>query len=285
MQGFQGKKVFITGGSSGIGRATAVELARSGASVYVAARGQEQLDETLGLMRDAAASADQVLGMVSVDVTDRAAVRAAVAQVLEGLGGLDVLIANTGYARTGYVQDLPDEVFDDLMKTNYLGHVNVVRALLPHFIERGAGHLCLVSSMLGFMSMPSYAAYSASKYAILGFAEGLRCELAHRGVGVSVFYPPTTRTPGLDAENESKPREVWAMESESMFSKVYDADQVATELLKFIRSGRFEAVMGWMNVLILFLVRHFPRLARYLNDDEYRKALRKAEAHKDQAAG
>ena len=70
-----------------------------------------------------------------------------------------------------------------------------------------------------------------------------------------------------------------------MFSKVYDADQVAEVLLRSIRAGRFEAAVGFMNAVILFLVRHFPRLSRFLNDDEYRKALRKAGSPKDQATG
>ncbi len=279
MDWFRDKKVFITGGSAGIGRAAALSLARRGAHVAIAARGQERLDQTLQEMR-ALAGTDQRTAALAFDVTDRPRVRGAARDVIDGLGGLDVLICNAGYAHTGWAHELPDSAFDEMIAANYLGHVNVTRAFLPHLMDQGRGDICLVSSMLGFFGGFGYTAYAASKYAVRGFAESLRHELVPHGVRVTLFYPPTTRTPGLETENQSKPEAVWAYESDSGFNRIYEADEVARAILTSIERGRFENVVGFDSWLIRFLFRHFPRLSRWLNDGEARKALKKAEARR-----
>lgn len=278
MQRYDGQRVLITGGSSGIGRATALELAAAGAHVAVSARNQERLDETVAAMREVARRPDQQLVAVPMDVTDRERVRAAAGEALEALGGLDVLVCNSGYARTGYAHEASDDQYDEMIQVNYLGHVNVVRAFLPHFLEQGRGDICLVSSMLGFMSSFGYSAYSGSKYAIQGFAESLRHELKPHGIGVTLYYPPTTRTPGLERENEGKPKAVWAFESESGWNKVYTAEQVARSILAAIASKRFEAMIGFDSWLIFYAYRLVPGIARWLADDELTKAVKKVKA-------
>jgi 3-dehydrosphinganine reductase len=275
---YDGKKVFLSGGSSGIGLAAGLALARAGAHVVIAARGRERLDQALVALKAAAARPDQVFAAKSLDVTDRPAVRSVAAEVLKELGGLDVVVANSGYALTGWVHEMPDAVFDEEIQVNYLGHVNVVRAFLPALLAQKRGHVCLVSSMLGFMGSFGYTAYCASKYAVAGFAEALRHELLPHGIKVTLFYPPTTRTPGLEHENESKPKPVWRYESDSGFNKVYDADKVATALLSAVAKGRFEALVGLDSRFLFFMFRHLPRLARWLSDGELKKAVKKAEA-------
>jgi short-subunit dehydrogenase len=131
--------------------------------------------------------------------------------------------------------------------------------------------------MLGFFGTFGYSAYSASKYAIRGFAESIRHELLPHNIRVTLFYPPTTRTPGLDKENETKPKAVWAYESESGFNKTYEAEDVAAAILRSIMRGRFDNVVGFDSWLIHFMFSHFPRLARWLNDGELKKAVKKAE--------
>lgn len=275
---YDGKKVLVVGGSAGIGRAIAEKLAREGASVGIAARGQARIDETVAALRKLGTKSGQAFTGVSFDVTDPVAIRAAAPKVLAALGGLDVLICNSGHAVVGATEQLPDEAFTELLQTNYLGHVHVVRAFLPHFTKQKSGHICLMSSMLGFFSAWGYGAYSASKYAIAGFAECLRQEMKRVGVGVTIYYPPTTRTPGLDAENKGKPSVVWQLESDNSFTKVYDAEPVAADVLKAIEKGRFEAFMGWDSWLVFNMMRHFPRITRWLNDQELDKAFKKVEA-------
>jgi NAD(P)-dependent dehydrogenase (short-subunit alcohol dehydrogenase family) len=269
MSEFRGKKVAITGGSSGIGLATAVKLARQGASVAILARNPGRLEE--GRSAIEAAGAAKAIA-VSVDVTDPAAVDAAMAKVIEELGGLDLLICNSGYARCETVASQPLDQFRALMDTNYFGHLHVVKAVLPHFKSQRSGAISLVTSMLGFMSIYGYGAYSASKYAIVGMGEALRQELKPFGVDVGIFYPPTTDTPGLAAENESKPAVTWAIEGTST---QFTSEQVADALLAGIRKRRFVNMVGFDSWFIYYATRWAPWLVHRITDGEMNKQIAK----------
>lgn len=275
MSEYQGKRVFISGGSSGIGRATALRLAREGAHVCVAARGAEALEKTVAEMKQVPTGRDSVLIARNVDVTDPAAVEAAAASAVAALGGLDLLICNQGFARAGLVHELPVKDFKRMMEVNFLGHAYLCRAFAPHFIKQGSGTVVMVSSVLGYLSTYGYAPYSASKWAIVGFAEGLRQELGLHGVKVKVVYPGTTETPGLDQENADKPKVVWEIESNSPFNKVRSADEVARRLLEAARGSRFENPLGWDGWFTFLASRYAPGLVRWLNDGDLGKALKK----------
>lgn len=273
---YEGKRVLLVGGSEGIGRAVAVRLAAEGANVCVTARRVEPLEQAVRDMERARRSGDQHVFFRAFDATNRDAVRQNVASVAETLGGLDVVITNLGAANPGYVRDLTDDDFDRMLAVNTTAHVNVIRAALPLLIaSRGA--VCMVSSALGFMSIPGYAAYSASKFAVVGFAESLRMELASDGVRVCVFFPGTTNTPGLQKENDSKPAAVWAMEADSSFSKTHEPESVAASMLRTIESDRFMGFPGFDVSLIWWLYTRFPRLSRWIADREWAAALRKVD--------
>ncbi len=271
---FTGKKVFLSGGSKGIGREMALRLAREGAAVTIAARGQEALDATLAAMNRERANDHRA---VSLDIRDEVAVRRAVDEAAEAHGGLDVLICNAGFALTGSTAETPLDTYQRLLDVNYLGHVHLVRAAIPHLV-RSEGHISLVSSMLGFMSVYGYGAYSGSKFALAGFAEALRQEMLLQGVTVTLFYPPTTETPGLEEENKDKSPLVWAIESENSFTRIYSAEKVADAILRSIERGRFENMVGWDSWLVFWARRIFPALFRYLSDKELRAAAAKVAA-------
>lgn len=266
MRFYKGKKVLVTGGSSGIGKAAAVQLAAAGADVAILARDQGRLDEALSEI-ERAGSGRQRFVALSVDVRDREAVAKLPEQVLEALGGLDVAVINQGYAITGFAHEMDDAQFDDMIATNYMGHVYVTRALLPHFRAQKSGHICLVSSMLGFMAFTGYSAYAASKHAVAGFARALRSELAPH-IGVSICYPPTTDTPGLKKENEDKHPEVWALEQGS---KAMQPEDVAREMLRGIAQGKFEMVPGFSNRMIWLAYRYSPWLVDWFLDSDLKK--------------
>jgi short-subunit dehydrogenase len=154
-----------------------------------------------------------------------------------------------------------------MIATNYTGHVYVTRAILPHLREQKGGHICFVSSMLGFMAFTGYSAYAASKHAVAGFARALRSELAPH-IGVSICYPPTTDTPGLAKENESKPAEVWALEQGS---KAMQPEEVADDMLSGIAAGKFEMVPGFGNRLIWWAYRYTPGLVDWFLDKDLEK--------------
>lgn len=271
MRQFKDKKVFITGGSSGIGKSTAALLARNGAHVVIGARNERRLETALGQIESVADSSDQILDKVVVDIADKASVAAARDAVLARLGGLDVLINNAGVAQPGHVQELPDDVFESMMRINYFGTVNVTRAFLPTLVAQGSGHVCNVSSLLGFMGVFGYTAYAASKFAVVGFSDCLRQELKPHGVGVSVVYPADVDTPQLAEENRFKPAETKAVSGNV---KIMHPDAVAEALLKGISSGRYNIVPGFGSKFTHFMYRHFPWAVLRTIDGDVKKSKR-----------
>ncbi len=272
---FQGKKVFITGGSSGIGRAAATMLAGMGAHVWIGARRQDLLDEALEQIRAAANSQEQRFGSVLLDVADREQVSRAARQVLDGMGGLDILVNSAGIARPGYLHELSDETFDSMMNVNFMGTANVVRAFTRHFMQQCSGSIVNVSSTLGFMGIFGYSAYAASKFAVTGFSDCLRQDLLPYGVRVSVLFPADTDTPQLHFEEQFKPPETKAI---SGTIKAVSADSVAMALLRGLAAGRYHIVPGFMNSLTYYAMRLVPWLVRMVIDADLRKARRQLEA-------
>jgi 3-dehydrosphinganine reductase len=271
MSSFEGKKAFITGGSSGIGKALAEELARQGAHVWIAARREAVLEQALVDIHKAARSPDQNFGYLTLDVGDAEAVNAGAKTVLEGLGGLDLLINNAGIARPAYLHEHTPELFESMMRVNYFGTVNVTMAFLDHFRSQGAGHVANVSSTLGFLGIFGYAAYAASKFAVTGFSDCLRQDLLPYGVGVTVLFPADTDTPQLAYENQFKPPETKAIAGNAGTSQPED---VACALLDGVAAGTFHVVPGFMNKATYYAVRYAPWLVHMIADADLMKAHR-----------
>uniref|UniRef100_A0A7S2A4M3 3-dehydrosphinganine reductase n=1 Tax=Trieres chinensis TaxID=1514140 RepID=A0A7S2A4M3_TRICV len=283
---YERKRVLITGGSSGIGRSLGLELASRGADVVLSGRSVPRLVEAVEEMRRAAGVGrdvgDRVLDYAAFDVTNDASVRNGVALATSKLRGrIDILVCCSGLCKCGPICDVPDDAFQSMLDVNYLGHVRVVRAAVPAMKEQGSGDVLLVSSMLGFFGIWGYGAYSASKYAISGFAECLRQEVMLDGVRVKIFYPPTTDTPGLQLENEDKPELTWAMEAENTFTSTYEAKQVARAMADCIPKRKFENVIGWDSWFVFTMYRWFPTLARWMCDGEFLAASKKTETRKE----
>ena len=268
-----GKKVFISGGTAGIGRALAREMARTGASVVVAARTQQGLDRTVDELR--AAGPHGIHGAVQADVADAAAVVLAAQRAVEILGGLDILVCMSGYSKAGPTTEVDDADFRRLMDVNFFGHVNVFRALQDHFITQGHGDVVFVSSMVATFSVWGYGAYSASKFAITGFAQALRQEMMLHGVRVKLFLPPTTDTPGYARENEGKPALLHELESGSALNATHDPDKIARAFLSWLPTKRFFGIATWDSKLQWFLARHAPELMLTIADSELRGAKRR----------
>src|SRR5579884_315512 len=190
MHPLHSKVALITGGSSGIGRATALRLASFGARVAVAARTVAALEETV---RQAEALGVEALA-VPTDVTDIEQCRRAVETTVAHFGRLDVLVCSAGVSMRGLFAEAEPTVLEQVMRINFFGTLYPTYFAIPH-VKRSRGSLVAISSLTGKRGTPSYAIYSASKFAVRGLYESLRLELARDGVHVGVVSPGFVATP------------------------------------------------------------------------------------------
>jgi len=183
------RRILITGASRGIGRATALALAARGHSLLLAARGQPALEQVAAQIRGAGGRAQTF----SLDVTSSASVDSTIARVLAD-GPVDVLVNNAGACYQCEFLTQSESRLRGEIELNYFGALHMIRALLPSFIERRAGAIVNVSSLLGSAPAPTTANFSGSKAALEAFSSGLRGELARFGIRVTVFVAPHTQT-------------------------------------------------------------------------------------------
>lgn len=229
----------VTGGSSGIGLATARRLAQRGLDVWLVARDEGRLQAALEGLRALAPQGRH--HALSCDVTDAQAVEALAARLLHEAGPPRWLVNAAGDARPGYFWELPTEVFHDMMAVNYFGTVNLCRALMPAMMQAGQGHVVNIASVAGFLGVFGYTAYAASKFAVWGFSEALRAEVRPYGLTVSVVFPPDTDTPQLARENRYKPPETRALAANA---GLLQPDKVAEALIRGAERGRFLILPG-----------------------------------------
>ncbi|HWA65532.1 MAG TPA: SDR family NAD(P)-dependent oxidoreductase [Mycobacteriales bacterium] len=189
---YRDKAAVITGAGSGIGRALAVELARRGAKLAISDINDDALAETAALCERAGGGGHKY----HLDVADRQAVLAHAEQVAHDLGGVNLVVNNAGVALMATVEEMSWEDLDWLMGINFWGVIHGTKAFLPHLIASGDGHLVNVSSVFGFIGVPSQSAYNAAKFGVRGFTEALRQEMLIAGhpVAVSCVHPGGIKT-------------------------------------------------------------------------------------------
>jgi short-subunit dehydrogenase len=190
MEGGEGRVVLITGASSGIGAATARLLARQGMRVVLTARRQDRLE---ALAREIEREGGAALA-IPADLSDPSAREALVDQVEARWGPVEVLINNAGFGYYATVEDTPWEVVRRMFEVNILAMIHLTRRVVPGMRQLGRGHIVNVASVAGYISAPPLTVYSATKFAVLGFSEGLRRELKPHGIHVTVISPGPVRT-------------------------------------------------------------------------------------------
>jgi NADP-dependent 3-hydroxy acid dehydrogenase YdfG len=182
--------IAITGASAGIGRATALRLARDGASLAICARRRERLND---LAAEITSLGGRALPIVA-DVINASDMDAFVGAAVETFGRLDVMMCNAGLGIYGAIDRIPPDQMRELMEVNYFGTYHAIRAALPVFRRQARGHTIVLSSIAGRRGIPFMGAYCATKFAQVGLAECLRAESRNTGMHVTVVYPISTET-------------------------------------------------------------------------------------------
>jgi len=232
--------VVITGASSGIGKATAIAFAREGASLALCARRLQELDATAAACREAGAKVEAMV----VDVSGADDVEALAQRAVETYGKIDTWINNAGMDAFGTFADMPLETIERCLHINLFGTIHGMKAVLPHFIERGTGIVINNASLVGIVPTPFHSAYVASKFAIRGLSHSVRQELvAHPGVHVCTICPSSIDTPLWQRAANYSGRKIKPLDP------VHPVEQVAAVMLGLARSPRrevFAGATGWI---------------------------------------
>jgi short-subunit dehydrogenase len=186
---YKDKIVWITGASSGIGRALSIEISKNGGRCILSARSENQLHET----NDLTQNGDRNI-ILPLDVTDEKAIDAAYKKLKE-IGPIDILINNAGVSQRSTTETTELSVYRSLMEVNYFAVVKLTKTILPDMLMRNAGSIVTISSIAGKVGPPYRSGYAASKHALHGFMDSLRAEVSHRGLNILVVCPGYINTP------------------------------------------------------------------------------------------
>lgn len=224
---------FITGTSTGLGRAMTEQLLERGDRVAATLRRPERLDELKARHGDR-------LWVAKMDVTDTAAIRATIGRAFAELGRIDVVVSNAGYGLFGAGEELTDEQIHHQLETNLIGPIQLIRAALPHLREQGGGRIIQVSSEGGQIAYPNFSLYHASKWGIEGFVESVAQEVASFGITITLAEPGPTATnfaAGLVSPetmavyDETPAGDVRRALAEGTFGSFSDGDKVARAMI------------------------------------------------------
>ena len=261
---FKNKVVVITGASSGIGEASAEKFAKKGANIVLVARRKDKLDEV-----EKKLSKYSIKILVQVcDVSNKEQVRQMSEKVIATFSRIDILVNNAGFVIYGKVEELSIEDIESQMQTNYFGTINCTKYFLPHFLKQNFGHIVNVASVGGSFGVPGIASYCATKFAMLGFSEGLHHELHGTNVGVTVVSPIMVRTSLFDHpsfKNFTRRATGISLSSET----------VANAIIKAANSPRLEIVVPSFVRIGIWFKQTFPFLINPIIGTAFRKELDK----------
>jgi short-subunit dehydrogenase len=243
--------MLITGASQGIGKALALAAAARGAEVLAVARSGQLLRE----LSEQARVLGGRLEIVTADITEPEDRERMVEAALDHLGGLDILVNNAGIGATGHFVEAAPERLRKIMEVNFFGVTETVRLFLPLLRAGNRPAIVNISSIAGKRAIPARSEYSASKFAIHGFSEALRAELAKDGVDVLIVCPGLTDTNFSKNMLEQKAR----MPVDHL--RGMKPEKVAAATLRAIELGRHEVCLTVQGKLLVFVSRFFPRLA------------------------
>ena len=251
---FKNKVVWITGASSGIGKALALEFSNQDALLILSARNESTLNEVKALC-----SSPETVAIVRLDLEDYTNFEPIVEKAISKFGRIDLLINNGGISQRALAKDTDIMVDKRIMDINYMGTMALTKGLLPHFIANNSGQFVTITSITGKVATPGRTSYSASKHALHGFFDSLRSEVYKNNIDVMLVLPGYTQTNlaynalvGDGAKQNS---------SDAALDKGIPTDVFAKKLLQAIKKRKNEVIIaGFRETLAVYLKRFFPTL-------------------------
>jgi short-subunit dehydrogenase len=271
-----GKVIAITGGSSGIGAATAQACAAAGMDVALSARRRDRLEAVAELVRQQGREAVVVPG----DVTDAQAQQQFFEQAWQTLGRVDVIFANAGYGIFGSVLDTPEADHRAIFETNYFATLTTLKTGVPYLrrTENGLSHVLICSSAASEIALPMFGAYAATKAAQDAIAGAMRAELAETGIVVTSVHPVGTRTEFFDTARQRSPQtdagQPGGANTPEMFTQ--SVDHVAKRIVAALRRPKAEVWPMRSARWSLALATALPGLTAWLLRQQHKKVLRQA---------
>lgn len=268
---YTGTDVVVTGGSSGIGLATAVAYAERGANVAIIARDPEKLERAKAMLESARISPDQQFLVVSADLSRLESARAAIERVVSSGMSIDILVNSAGVIVPGVFETMSPEDFLRNIEHGFLSVVWPCKAAVPYMVAAGKGHIVNVSSVAGFLGIYGYTGYSSAKYAAMGFTEALRFEMKPHGVHVHVVCPPDTDTPALAYEKTLRPPETDVVAGNI---KAIPPAQVAEAIVRGVAKDRYFIIPDALSRFYFRLKGILPEVFFMIVDGDVAKARR-----------
>jgi short-subunit dehydrogenase len=247
------KTIWVTGASSGIGKALAVNLSRRGARLILSARSAERLEEC----RQACSNPDRHV-MLPLDLTDAASLERASALALQKYGPIDVLVNNGGISQRSLAVETRLAVDRRIMEVNFFGAITLTKHVLPSMLSRQSGHIVVVSSVVGKFGTPFRSSYAASKHALHGFFESLRAELWSQGIRVTMVCPGFVRTNISVNALKGDGSTLGSMDAAQAAGM--DPEICAETIVRAVEAERNEIYIGGKEKLGVYLQRFVPGL-------------------------
>jgi len=251
---FNNKIIWITGASSGIGEALALELSRRGAKLILSSRRIAELER----VKNNCAHPEKV-HILPLDLADSTNLEAKVPAAIALFGHIDIMVHNGGISQRALVADTGIAVHREVIELNYFSYIILTKALLPHFMERRSGYFVVTSSVMGKIGTPMRAAYAAAKHALHGYFDCLRAEVEHYGIKVTILTPGYIHTPISVISGDGS----FLSSKSEQISGGLSAGKAAGQIIKAIQNETYEPYIGKFigeERLALFVKRFLPGL-------------------------
>jgi short-subunit dehydrogenase len=253
MNYFEGKVIWITGASSGIGEALALQWSALGARLILSARRVSELER----VKAACAHSDRC-DIVPLDLADQHGLEVAADAVLEKFGAVDILVNNGGISQRGLAIETATEVDRRIMEVDYFSGVTLTKKVLPAMVAQGRGHIVCISSIVGLFGFPMRSAYSAAKHAIHGFYESVWAELHQQGIRVSIICPGRILT-DVSLHALTKDGSEHGVMDHGQKNGI-SAATCARKITKAVSRNRKEFYIGKIDLLMIYFKRYIPWL-------------------------